>query len=172
MAVPRGLDTCRALVAYDHAVRGRVVGLKNRDERHLVSSLADGLAALAPPGSDLVVTWAPTSAQRRRGRGFDQAELLARALARRRGLSVRSLLVRRPGAAQVGRAAGDRWRHPGFVVRGASPPAVLLIDDVATTGATLSAAAEALRRGGAQVVHGLVVAHAPARPGVPIARAE
>jgi len=164
LSVPPGLDSCRALLAYDHEVAAQVVALKNRDGRGLITDLADRLAPLVPHERDLVVTWTPTSSERRRRRGFDQAELLARAVARRRRLPVRRLLVRRPGSAQAGRAAGERWGHPGFSVRGEAPPAVLLIDDVVTTGATLAAAAQALRGAGTQVVHGLVVARAP-RPG-------
>ena len=167
LAVPHGLDSCRALVHYDREVRAWVVGLKNGDERALVSLFADELAPLVPPQPGLVITWAPTSGSRARLRGFDQAELLARAVGRRRGLPVRRLLSRRPGAAQSGRAARDRWHHPGFSPRRAAPPAVLLIDDVTTTGATLSAAALALRHAGAEVVHGLVIACAQARAAPP-----
>ncbi len=160
LPVPPGLVSCRALLAYDDEVRATITGLKNRDERGRVSDLADGLAALVPEVPDLVVTWAPTGAGRRRHRGFDQAELLARAVARRRRLPVRRLLARRPGEAQAGRAAGERWQHPGFTAR-RSPRTVLLVDDVATTGATLAAAAAALQGAGAEAVHGLVVARAP-----------
>jgi predicted amidophosphoribosyltransferase len=156
------LDSCRALLAYDADVRSAVTALKNRDERARVTRLADGLAALIPDVPGLVVTWAPTGQRRRRERGFDQAELLARAVARRRGLPARRLLTRRRGAPQAGLAAADRWQHPGFASRRA-PTNVLLIDDVATTGATLAAAATALRRAGAEAVHGLVVARAPVR---------
>jgi predicted amidophosphoribosyltransferase len=163
LSVPPGLDSCRALLAYDADVRRAVTGLKNRDERARVTRLAAGLAALVPEVPGLVVTWAPTGGRRRRDRGFDQAELLARAVARRRGVPARPLLTRRGGAPQAGLPAADRWRHPGFAARGAAPVAVLLIDDVATTGATLSAAAATLRAAGAQVVHALVVARAPAR---------
>ena len=161
LAVPSGLDTCRALLAYDPEVAAQVVALKNRDARALVTWFAAGLVPLVPSAPDLVVTWAPTSRSRSRQRGFDQAELLARAVARRARRPVRRLLSRRPGAAQSGRAAETRWEHPGFVPRRGAPPVVLLVDDVATTGATLSAAASALRRAGAEVVHGLVVARVP-----------
>jgi predicted amidophosphoribosyltransferase len=163
LPVPPGLVTCRALWPYDQRVREAVTALKNRDERGRISALAEGLAALVPDVSGLVVTWAPTAGRRRRGRGFDQAELLARAVARRRGLPVAELLRRRPGPAQAGRGAGDRWSHPGFVAQRRTTRPVLVVDDVATTGATLSAAARALRAAGAPSVHGLVVARAPAR---------
>ena len=162
LAVPPGLVSCRALLAYDDHARLVITSLKNRDRRDLVTEVADGLAALVPPEPGIVITWAPTAARRRRQRGFDQAELLARAVARRSGRPVRRLLVRRPGAAQAGRRAAARWEHPGFAARGRVPHGVLVIDDVATTGATLAAAADALRRAGAGRVHGLVVARAPA----------
>ncbi len=165
LAVPPGLDSCRALYGYDANVARSVVGLKNRDERARVSELAASLAPLVPSAPGLVVTWAPTSAVRRRRRGFDQAELLARALARRARLPVAPLLVRRPGPPQAGRTAGDRRSNPVFAARRRCLGPVLLVDDVSTTGATLSAAARALRTAGASAVHGLVVARAPAPRG-------
>ena len=158
LAVPLGLASCRALVAYDDEARAVLTSLKNGSHRRLVTVLADGLAALVP--TPVVVTWAPTGLQRRRQRGFDQAELLARAVARRALLGCVPLLARLPGPPQVGRTAGERRRHPGFRVTGSVPPAVLVVDDVATTGATLVAAARALRLAGALEVHGLVVAQA------------
>ena len=161
--MPPGLVTCRALLAYDHDVREAVIGLKNRGERARVAALADGLAVLVPDLADLIVTWAPTGGRRRRQRGFDQAELLARAVARRRRLPVASLLRRRPGPAQAGRTAGDRWGNPSFAASRECHRPVLLVDDVATTGATLAAAATALLGVGVPEVHGLVVARAPAR---------
>jgi predicted amidophosphoribosyltransferase len=122
------------------------------------------MAALVAPttangGLDLV-TWAPTSAERRRERGFDQAELLARAVGRRLRLPVKGLLERRPGAPQTGRNATDRHLGPRFTTK-PSPPAVLLVDDVVTTGATLAAAASALRLGGANRVLAVTAGRTP-----------
>lgn len=164
LPVPAGLLTCGAVVAYDRDVRQAVVGLKNRDERARVGEWANRMAVLVPVVDDLVVTWAPTSDRRRRHRGFDQAELLARAVARRRQLPVARLLRRLPGGAQAGATALERATNPSFVARRGCRVPVLVIDDVATTGATLTAAAAALRRAGAPEVHGLVVARAP-QPG-------
>lgn len=164
LPVPPGLVTCQAVLAYDASARHALVGLKNRDERARVTGWADELAALVPGIEGLIVTWAPTSDRRRRGRGFDQAELLARAVSRRRGLRVSRLLHRLPGTAQAGLTASERRVNPQFVARRAVRGPVLLIDDVATTGATLSAAAAALRGAGVSSVHGLVVARA-LRPG-------
>lgn len=160
LPVPMGLVTCRAVTAYDAAAREALVGLKNHGERARVTRWADALAALVPGVEGIVVTWAPTSDRRRRRRGFDQAELLARAVARRRDLPVAALLRRRPGPAQAGRTGAERRTNPAFVARRSCVRPVLLIDDVATTGATLTAAARALHAAGAPAVHGLVVARA------------
>ena len=137
-----------------------LTGLKNGQQRHVVPLLARELVALVPTVPGLVVTWAPTAPARRRRRGFDQAELLARAVARRADLPVAALLRRRPGPAQSGRTRAQRVQPAGFVTRIDQADPVLLVDDVSTTGATLVAAARALRAAGAPAVHGLVVARA------------
>ena len=84
LAVPAGLVACRALLAYDGPGRDLVARLKYRNARSVLPWLATGMAALTVAAGDEVdvVTWAPTTGQRRRERGFDQAELLARRVAR------------------------------------------------------------------------------------------
>ena len=169
LAAPLHLDGLSAVFAYDDATRALLTALKNHHRRDAVAWLADRLAtAVAPPGG--VVTWAPTSDERRRRRGFDQAELLARAVARRWGAPARPVLRRLPGPPQSGRSAPERRTNPGFSARPPCPPRVVLVDDVATTGATLTAAARALRAAGARHVHAVVVARAP-RPGRSVAAA-
>jgi predicted amidophosphoribosyltransferase len=113
-----------------------------------------------------VVTWAPTTPVRLRGRGFDQARLLARAVARRRGLPCRPLLRRWAGPAQTGRDAAARRAGPLFSASGpVRGRRVLLVDDVVTTGATVSAAARALREAGAIEVHVVAAARTPSTRG-------
>jgi len=154
MLSPAGIDWCGALLAYDGAGRTLLARLKYRNERGAIVWLATGMADLvrsAPLGDPYAaVTWAPTSAVRRRSRGFDQAELLARAISRELDLPCRSLLVRAPGPPQTGRTRHDRLDGPTFdlVGTGRTPPAVLLIDDVITTGTTVSSAATVLRSAG------------------------
>lgn len=158
LPVPAGLDHCVAALDYDDA-GSLVTALKNGNRRDLVPLLADRVASRFAPPRGALVTWAPTSPVRRRARGYDQAELLARAVGRRWGLECRPLLRRVAGPPQAGRRAADRRRHPGFTAARRCPPHVVVVDDVATTGATLSAAARALRAGGAEVVVGVVAAH-------------
>jgi predicted amidophosphoribosyltransferase len=162
---PLDVDGWSALLRYDDGARALLTGLKNHHRRDLVGWLADGLVAALPPPPPALVTWAPTGRARRQARGFDQAELLARALARRWHLPCRGLLVRRSGQPQAGRRAAERRSHPGFRTRRSAPSAVLVVDDVATTGATLTAAARALRGAGAEQVRAVVGARAVPRSG-------
>lgn len=143
-------------------------------------ALALGRAAaeawIAAGESPEVVTWVPLSRRRRAERGFDQAEALARVVARRLGVPARPLLERRGGEAltqarrdRAGRLAAMQGR---FVGRGVVAGSVLVVDDVLTTGATASACARALLRAGADRVDVLTVARSLrlAEPGAAILR--
>lgn len=150
-----------ALLRYDPSARAIVTALKNGQRRDLVPWVADRMVAGRPAPAGMVVTWAPTGGGRRRGRGYDQAELLARALARRWGLPCRATLRRVPGPPQAGRGGEARRANPAFRAAARVPDAIVVVDDVATTGATLTAAALALRGTGALEVRAVVVARAP-----------
>ncbi len=159
---PAGVDSCHALLAYEGAGRELVARLKYRNARSSLPFLADRLAALVSQEVD-AVTWAPTTTARRRQRGFDQAELLARALARRLRVPCRPLLLRPPGAAQTGQPLDARRVGPVFHPARPAPTRVLLVDDVVTSGATVAAAARTLRAAGAAEVHVVAAARTPPR---------
>jgi predicted amidophosphoribosyltransferase len=171
---PAGVDTWAAAYAYEGVAREVVARVKYRGARAAVPWLADAMVdalvdalvdvpvGCAPGGAAPdAVTWAPTTRARRRHRGFDPAELLTRAVARRLGARGLGLLEREPGPPQTGHTAADRRLGPRYSPRRAVPNVVLLVDDVATTGATLAAAASALREGGARVVVALTAARTP-----------
>lgn len=148
--------------SYEGAGREVLSALKFRDARAVVALLASAMCPLVPQGVE-VVTWAPTSAARRRARGFDQAELLARAVARNLGLPCRRLLVREGHAPpQTGRSRVQRLEGPSFRALRPLRQRVLVVDDVVTTGSTLGRAVEALQAAGAPVVMAVAAATTPA----------
>ncbi len=162
MSPPEPLSGLWAAFAYAGAGRELLARLKYRNQRSCVGWVASAMAGALPEGLPATaVTWAPTSPQRRRRRGFDQAELLARALGREAGLPVVSLLKRVDAAGQTGRSRSQRHCAPVFAPRRPPPTAVLLVDDVITTGATLQAAAKSLVKAGAQQVDAVVAGATP-----------
>ena len=164
---PAGVDACLALLAYEGTGRELVARLKYRNHRAVVAGLAAAMASLVPePALLQVVTWAPTTPQRRRQRGFDQGELLSRAVSRRLALPCRRLLVRLPGTPQTGRPLAERHTGPRLTARRTpliADRAVLVVDDVVTSGSTAAAAAHALRGAGARSVMVLAAARTPGR---------
>lgn len=160
VSIPPGLDACRALLDYAGPARQVVAQLKYRNARATAVWLGKGVAGLVRPGEVDLVTWAPTTELRRRSRGFDHAEVLAQRVAVELGLPCWSVLTREPGPPQTGRTLLERRDGPEFGVRRTVKRAsVLLVDDVVTTGATLAAAARALRTVGAARVIGVAAAH-------------
>jgi ComF family protein len=164
-------DLARSFGSYATPMSRAILMLKYGEVAPLGAWFARLLARLVErdPGAfaaDAVVP-VPLDAGRLRERGYNQAELIARPLARILGIPFRSyLLVRmhpRPNHLRLTRR--ERWE----TVRGAyathkradvDKMCVLLVDDVFTTGATLDACSQALRHAGAARVVGLTVARA------------
>lgn len=110
-----------------------------------------------------LVTWVPLSRKRLRRRGYDQARLLAEEVAGRLALPCEQTLEKiRNNPAQSGTSgAEERQKNVRGVYRAVTSFAgehVLLVDDIVTTGATLSEAAKELLNAGAEQVSGLTLA--------------
>lgn len=112
-----------------------------------------------------VVVPIPTIAKHVRIRGYDHTNLIARAVARRRGLTKAKLLRRKTNSVQLGATARQRSQQAdrAYECRDLLSRDVpyLLIDDIATTGATLVAAAKCLQKAGATTIIAAVVARQP-----------
>lgn len=189
-SLPPAYDRLWAAWSYEGPLPPVIGGLKYRRLDYLGGHLAEGMADALLEGSegrvssaavgrepapaapeaarrwDLVVP-VPLHWRRRWLRGFNQAERIARPLARRLGIPFRSALRRRrPTRRQARLARAARLANPAgaFIAgrgEGVATARVLLVDDVATTGATLDAAARALLEAGAAGVTAAVAARTP-----------
>jgi predicted amidophosphoribosyltransferase len=150
-------------VTYTGAARSLVRAWKERGLRP-VAILAAGLVAetVARPAAD-VITYIPPDGDRSLKRGHHPAQRLAVELGALWELDSAALLRRtRPVARQTGLPRGERHRnmHRAFAATNRPPRTVVLVDDVYTTGATVGAAATALRAAGAGCVHVVTFARA------------
>jgi len=166
LADPPAFASCRAGGLFGGPLADAVHALKYGDRPAVARPLGSWLAARAPWPDGAAVVAVPLGRKRRLARGYDQAQLLARAVARARGAALLSAALRRARetAPQVGKSRPERLRNVrgAFVadaarVRGRD---LVLVDDVVTTGATADACAHALVAAGARSVHVLALARA------------
>jgi ComF family protein len=145
-----GADAGWSAMPYEGTARDLVVALKFQARLPLARRAASLIAGRAPAGLlEGAIVPVPPARARRRLRGFDAAEAIAAALAIQTGLPLERCLRRSRGGRQVGRPRAERLASPPCVWLTRRPPAaVVLVDDVITTGATLRACAHALRSGG------------------------
>jgi ComF family protein len=175
---PPAFDRARAILHYSEASRAPILALKHGDRLDLVPGFAlwlerAGRALIAE--ADLIVP-VPLHRFRLWRRRYNQAAELARALARRSGrpLDVLTLCRSRPTISQgMMPSARARRRNVLGAFRIANPRriagrAILLVDDVMTTGATAEAAARALKRAGATRVYVLALARVVRATEIPI----
>ncbi len=163
---PPAVDGIRAPYLFDGAIREAVHSFKYRGVRAAAPDLALLMARFLDshrvPGE--VIVPVPLHSRRLRQRGYNQAALLARQLARLRGLELNEgLLVRATDTLPQVETASRSQRRDNVqgtfrTKRDVSGLKALLVDDIATTGSTLSACAAALKSSGAATVWGLVLA--------------
>jgi len=166
-------DRARSYAAYDGALVRAILLLKFERMEPLGAWFAERLVEVVESeglGADVVVP-VPLHRERERERGYNQADLIAKPLAKRLKLPHRAvLLVRtRPRPDKHVLSLEERWEsvRGAFATRPGSQVdnlRVLLVDDVMTTGATLDACARALLDAGAKSVIGLTVARAVRNP--------
>ena len=154
-----GFESARAPLRYEGVGKEIVHALKYRGYKKVVGKLAVPLMlqVLGDERFDAVVP-VPLHRSRLRKRGFNQAELLARGVAEKINATVSDTLkVVRSTRDQVELSAAQRRANVAGAYTAGGPVRgkVLLIDDVFTTGATMSACAATLTRAGAREVHAL-----------------
>lgn len=170
---PPAFDRLLALWRYAPPLDAVVQGFKFGRLDYLGGHLAEALAGHLGPqireqaGKGGLVIPVPLHWRRRLTRGYNQAERIGRPLARHLGLPFSSALARRratPPQSRLDQAARLRNLRQAFAVRGPGAVAdrhVVLVDDVATTGATLDTAAAALKAAGAAAVTAVVAGRTP-----------
>lgn len=164
------LDSFAAVWYYEGSVRQSLLRYKFRGARSCAGSYGRLLAMTVqethPEGFDLI-TWVPISSRRKLRRGYDQVELLAKALGRELGMSPRPLLKKvrhnRPQSSIHGQA--QRKANVLGAYRVKDPDAIagkriLLLDDILTTGATAGECARMLKTAGAREIHCAAIAAA------------
>lgn len=164
---------CAAPLFYEGAVRDALLRLKFHDGDHLARPLGELLARCAAErfaGEFDAVTWVPVGPKRLKKRGYDQARLLAESACRLWETAPERLLVKiGDNPAQSGLADAAARRANVLGMYGIAPGArvagrrILLIDDICTTGSTLTECVRTLRSGGAERV--VCAAVARTRPG-------
>lgn len=158
---PGGLF-CAAPLLYEGAVRNTLLRLKFQGGDHLARPLGELVCQCAAErfaGEFDVVTWVPVGPKRLKERGYDQARLLAQSACRLWGTAPEELLVKTADTpAQSGLADADARRANILGVYSLAPGAdvarrrILLIDDICTTGSTLTECIRTLKDGGAERV--------------------
>jgi ComF family protein len=160
---PAGFEPVRSAVRFDPQVRLLLHGLKYDGRRRLAEVMAAPVAGLLRHAPRAPLVPIPLGRRRQRHRGYNQAEELARAIARRAGAQCDSgrLFRARETPTQTRLAPADRKANlaSAFAARVSTAPA-WLVDDVFTTGATLCSAASALLDAGAPWVGAVTFARA------------
>lgn len=162
----KGLYCLRSPFLYRGQIRKGIMALKFSDHRDAALFFAGALSDLSQVSGlkeAQVVTAVPLSRKRKSVRGYNQSELIARQYALLKGLPYKELLIRKKDAPKqsLSQTKEERARNVSGCFEAlpeAAGQTVVLIDDVYTTGATLSECAVTLRRAGASRVIGLTAA--------------
>lgn len=168
---PKSFDAGRALLNYNEAAQHSVAAVKYKNRREYLDFYA---GAMARRFWETVSRWqpqmlvpVPVHPSRRRSRGFNQAEELAKHLSDAWGIPMetRMLLRMRKTRPQHDLGPAERLKnlqqafavHPQRIADAGCPETVLLIDDIYTTGSTIEACTRVLKAAGVQKVYFLTI---------------
>ncbi len=161
---------CVSSLPYEDIVRESILRFKFRGRDHyapVYGKIMARTAALELSDRFDLVTWVPVSKKRKRERGYDQAELLAKEMCRLWSAEpVRTLKKIRDNPPQSGLTSAEARRANVLGVYGAvnreqfAGKEVLLVDDILTTGSTVQEAARVLKLAGAAEVMAITLAAA------------
>jgi competence protein ComFC len=161
---PPGLRRVRSAVWLEESARRVVHRLKYDGWWRVAEAMAEAMRALEPLTGRVSLIPVPLGRRRARERGYNQSERVAAALGRLIGVPVRCDILLRVRDTRTQTALTPEERQANlagaFACRGAEGLALVLVDDVFTTGATLVSAASALAAAGAESVDGITFARA------------
>ena len=157
-----------SMYMYDDLMRDLLHDMKFRNKKRVATGLGILWAkSIELPDEDFLLTWLPMHQKKQKERGFNQAEVMAKEIAKEMGIACRNILRRTVDTpAQSGlhpklrqeNVKGAFEINPGHYVLGSS---VVIIDDIFTTGASLNECAEILIEGGAEKIYAKTLALTP-----------
>lgn len=158
-----GCNSMRAVGNYQGLAKQLVASLKFVGNQSAAQIMASLMHAAYVPATDVLITHVPATAAHIRERGYDQAALLSKHLARLAGARHTTLLARSGKKHQLGADRHERLTQLKYALRVRRPELirgrhVLLVDDVLTTGASVQAAAAVLLAAGAASIDVMVFA--------------
>jgi len=141
---------------YEDVVKKLIWSMKYENKRNVARFFAHKLQKY-----DGVVCYVPSDGKTRRSRGYDQAEIIARTYAKINNLDFQKILIRTRHSHQVGKNRVERIKNiqGNFLAsKNVEQKKVILIDDVITTGATVSECARILKKAGAKSINVVAIA--------------
>jgi ComF family protein len=158
----QAFDSAHAVGVYEKALAAAIISLKKSP--YMPTTLREHIRMTIDRielAQNTIIVPVPLSAKRRLERGFNQAELIAMCLASEIGLSVEAGALERTVHTTIHRVAMDKKAREMSVAKAFKLTQsnkivgkdILLVDDVFTSGATVSACAAILKKGGARTVH-------------------